>query len=377
MSSKSITINPSLFRIGGHAKTKKDRTPNSTPVISPNILKNKLLSRIKEHKNRETESLETNRRKPATNDEQKPRLVDESLIDFNNEFNSSINYLQTLSKQKRVEDEKNRYENKKQELHRKTVKNHNPEHPFVNVELHEDLIEQHLEQQKNNVVVNHRVSNDHIVSSDHIVSNNNHISVNHASTMKIKPNSSIPYGNLKNGTKPTYREWSKTQKNGHVNTPVDNERERKLNALKEKIRQQKIIEQQKQLSRIQVVEQVAIPEPRPAEVEEKENEPTTRLVKKTIRRQYTLGKSKTKNTVSILLKNNTTRKQVIDAHKDLKRKPINQVKSLLREQNLIKKGTNSPNYLLREIYESSMLAGKITNNNKDMLLHNFMEEPDN
>jgi hypothetical protein len=56
--SKTIDINPALFKIGGSSGTKKNHNKNKTPIvkplISPNILKNKLLKRIKEHKLKET-----------------------------------------------------------------------------------------------------------------------------------------------------------------------------------------------------------------------------------------------------------------------------------------------------------------------------------
>ena len=195
-------------------------------------------------------------------------------------------------------------------------------------------------------------------------------------TLKLRPNNSVPYGNLKNGTKPTYREWA----NKPTHTPIDNERERKLNALKEKIKQQKQIEQQKQFEQQkQLLKEVSKPEVPEPEFEIKQPEaiekPTIRLTKRTIRKQHTVGKSKIKNTVSVLLKNNTTRKNVILAQKELKQKPINDVKTYLREHNLIKSGSSAPNYMLRELYESSMLAGQIQNNNKDTMLHNFMTEP--
>ena len=111
MSNKTISINPSLFSMGG-SKTKKNREkktkPTIVPLISPNVLKNKLLKRIKEHKQRETENLENNKRKlPSPEESIKNDIVKHDLLSsFSDEFSDSINYLQTLSKQKKVNDEK-------------------------------------------------------------------------------------------------------------------------------------------------------------------------------------------------------------------------------------------------------------------------------
>ena len=64
----------------------------------------------------------------------------------------------------------------------------------------------------------------------------------------------------------------------------------------------------------------------------------------------------------------------MSAQKELKQHSINDIKKYLRNHNLIKIGSNAPNDILRKIYESSILTGEITNNNKDILLHNFMKD---
>ena len=97
MSNKTISINPSLFSMGG-LKTKKNREknikPKVVPLISPNVLKKKLLNRIREHKNKEIKNLNTdsNNKTPVENNKENAT--------FSDEFNESINYLQTLTAQK-------------------------------------------------------------------------------------------------------------------------------------------------------------------------------------------------------------------------------------------------------------------------------------
>ena len=391
MSNKTISINPSLFSIGG-SKTKKNREkkqkPTIVPLISPNVLKNKLLKRIKEHKQRETENLENNKKKLPTPEESiKNDIIKPELSSFSDEFSDSINYLQTLSKQKKVNDEKLNYERQKQkrkeQLERKTVRNYQSiaqphiEHN-INLDLPEELMSRPL------IVVN----------TDAMPVGGQPIQLH------TKTTDSIPYGILKGGTKPSYRDWARTQRNYDVTNPQaaltiqglelnkeKNERENRLNNLREKLKQ-KQIEESINKSEDTMLTQNLIQKPE-VELEPRvENEITQpvnnvgggeiiavkKITKKTIKRKYTLGRSKIKKTISVLVKDRGTRKIVLAAQKDLKRKSINDVKEYLRDHNLIKIGSNAPNDVLRKLYESAMLAGEITNSNSEILLHNFSKD---
>jgi hypothetical protein len=416
MSNKTISINTSYFTLGG-SKTKKNKEKKEKsvikPLINPNILKNKFLKRIKEHKQQEMQNLENNKKEKENN-----------IPVFTDEFSDSINYLQTLSKQKKVNDEKIIYEKQKQrrkaELERKTLKNYNeyaqnPIQNQINIDLPEELRLEMYTQATNPLVLN-------------------------------KPEKdNIPYGILKGGIKPTYRNWTRTQRNNIVVNPnaaltIQNnelnkeklERELRLQSLREKLKNKQQEELLKKtnivnpttiipsITNIPITEQAitqntiesisnpnpiqsisnpnpiqSISNPNPIQSISNPNPiqsisnpiqsindsklketiiATKKITKKTIKRKYTLGKSKIKKAVGILVKDRGTRKQIISAQRDLKKKNINDVKAYLRDHNLIKIGSNAPNDVIRKIYESAMLSGEITNSNSEILLHNLSKE---
>ena len=387
MSNKTISINPSLFSVSG-SKTKKNREkkskPTAVPLISPSVLKNKLLKRIKEHKQKETQNLENNKRKLSKNEEL-PLKPKNEILSYNDEFTDSINYLQTLSKQRQIDEQKRNSEfikqKQKEELERRTIRNYNSmggqnlsSGPMINIDLPEELIQP-------------------------VVPIN-------TEPFYIKPKDDVPYGVLKRGTKPSYREWSRTQRNNIVTNPnasliiqdgnLSSEktaRENRLNILKEKIKNKtqevsidpltsenlikKPVNTQPTISQPTIL-QPTILQPTISQPNEPQNGgkliATKHITKKTIKRKYTLGRSKIKKTVSVLIKDRGTRKKILNAQKDLKRKNINDIRAYLREHNLIKTGSNAPNDVLRKLYESAMLSGEITNSNADVLLHNFSKE---
>jgi hypothetical protein len=396
MSNKTISINPSLFSLG-RIKTKKnkEKKTKALPIISPNVLKNKLLKRIKEHKQKETQHLDNNKRKLQPNNEDitPPKNNDESL-DFSDEFNDSINYLQTLSKQKRINDEKRNYEVQKQkqkeELERRTIRNYHSiggasiQNPSVNIDLPDELLQPTIKAP----IISEPFTINTPYKGDH-----------------------VPYGVLKGGLKPSYREWSRTQKNNIVTNPnasliieggnLSSEktaRENRLQLLKQKIKQKELSEKidpllnenliKKPVANEILLPPVVLPSVQPEiissdpNLEQIQNNQTggekiiatKHITKKTIKRKYTLGKSDMKRKVAVLIKDRGTRKKILIAQKDLKRRNINDIKEYLRDHNLIKAGSSAPNDVLRKLYESAMLSGEITNSNLDTLLHNFTKE---
>ena len=394
MSNKTISINPTLFSLSG-SKTKKNREKNkkatAIPIISPNVLKNKLLKRIKEHKQRETQNLENNKRKLQPKIEDNNPIKKNEIQSFSDEFNDSINYLQTLSKQRRFNDEKRNYEIQKQrqkeELERRTIRNYHSlgeepiQNPMINIDLPEELQQPSFQIPTG--------SEPYIINTPY-------------------KGDSVPYGVLKGGLKPSYREWTRTQRNNVVTNPnaslivpqnifssEKTARENRLNKLKEKIRQKDVTEKMdlmmsENLIKPPVANEILLPSIIPPSIQPPNiiEEPpkmliqtsgenviaTKHITKKTIKRKYTLGRSVIKRKVAVLIKDRGTRKKILTAQKDLKRKNINDIKEYLRDHNLVKVYSNAPNDVLRKMYESAMLAGEITNSNSETLLHNFTKE---
>ena len=93
--------------------------------------------------------------------------------------------------------------------------------------------------------------------------------------------------------------------------------------------------------------------------------------KKTVKRTYHLGRNKENNQLSVLIKNQDKNNKIKHEEKIIKNKHIDEVKKYLFDKNMIKIGTTAPEVILRKMYETSILAGDITNKNPKIRLHNF------
>ena len=94
--------------------------------------------------------------------------------------------------------------------------------------------------------------------------------------------------------------------------------------------------------------------------------------KKTIRRTYKVGKSKTAPKVSVLISNKTIRKNISTKTQQLKQVPIEQIRTELMKRGFIKIGSIAPNDVLRQMYESmTLVCGEVENHNPDNLMYNF------
>ena len=93
---------------------------------------------------------------------------------------------------------------------------------------------------------------------------------------------------------------------------------------------------------------------------------------RTIKRKYQLGKNGKK--ISVLLKDNKTRKKIKNEIQDLKQKSIKEVRTFLQEKNMIKAGSIAPNNVLRKMYEDMYLTGNIENKNSENLIHNYVND---
>ena len=370
MSNKTINVNE-LLSAGSKKKKKTQKNKKEKPIAAPNkLLKERLLKHVKEHQNQH---------------KQKKNLVNSS--DEKSDFETSMDYLVQL--EKKIKKEK--HERRKTKKRPPSVNLDNPSQLFIQTEPNNNSttsqfhsisppvtqsitpptipsitypnvppIEQPIIQTPIPSVMSPPVISPPVIPPVICDTNNEKIEIpsigvpdnkpieiiienNNDSKEKIsdEPSNEVkqdlfapepPYGCLKNGPKPTYREWkNKTQKS------------------KATIRLDDFPDEDDSL---------------PSKYKQ--------VKRKTTRSKYNIGKKN--NRIGIFIKNNTTRKRIQKEHTNLKKKSINEIKQFLFEKNLLKVGSTAPNHVLRSLYEQCILAGNIKNKGDGVILHNFLEE---
>jgi hypothetical protein len=432
---KTIQINPELFKMSGQ-KTRKNREKKEltlTPIISPNNLKNKLLKRIKEHKNKEL--------KPSFDKQTNQNTETENKTQYSDEFYGAINYLSELTKKQKQQTS----------LNNKTLKNNlfnnnnsfAIETPNMGNHLHSGNI-------NGNNLHSNAVNAHNIINTDQYVSLELPLELQETMTtfrpqttdifnVNYKTDSDVPYGCLKNGKKKTYKEWreiSKTQmfpelqnipdipirpptppkKTSNNNiflegmTPIIPQepdisltnslsREERLEKIKDKLRriqEQENASRTPELNKLTKMENELFPSTKmeldslpnfddeynkttkdaSVLIHERQDkiakENPKQYIKKTVRRKFTLGKIDKMRKVGILIKNKQTRKNVINTQRELKKMDITDIRKYLRQHGIMKVGSTCPPDILRKTFESALMAGEITNINKETMLHNFL-----
>lgn len=185
----------------------------------------------------------------------------------------------------------------------------------------------------------------------------------HSKTFKLRE--PPPYSCLKGSTKPNYREWLKGQQN------ISNKMNclstaKPVSALPDKIAVDNVT------ANVPSIRSMKLNNIKQKRIENTKKDDLRRKLcrKKITTVRHKLGKSGRK--ISILIKNNETRKKIQSEYGLIKKNTIADVKRYLRKHNLIKYGSKAPNDVLKQMYEKSILAGDVHNKSSDNMIHNYM-----
>ena len=373
MAQKTIQLNPEYLSVGGkkkdrHNKTRKERKVRPTAPVNPSKLRKEFLNRIKEHQVKTENGANTKVAEDV-----------KGSGTFNSEFNSSMDYLEKLSKE--------RADKKKEQRSMKRTKKQKHMIPpggkkpdiFVNTELPKEMDMNTI--QPPPVHVGEMPSVNVAVHSGSIAEQPRR----HNQTVKHKE---PLYSSLKNGSRPTFRELMTKGAPApvevgvaaplQVGAPVPVPLQVGAPVPLQVGAAVPVPVEVGAPAPLQVGAAVPVPAPaitarreKLAALRTKHQDPKRPMREKRIKTyKYSLGK-KDRN-VGVLIKNNVTRRNVKKAHADLKKTSILDIKKYLKQHNLLKSGSDAPPDVLRQLYEQTRLAGEIQNNNSDNLLHNYL-----
>ena len=175
-----------------------------------------------------------------------------------------------------------------------------------------------------------------------------------------------PHGCLKNGTKPTFREWATKM----LHKPVDTIKNMFGGGGGDDATQQQSQQGQSGGSGGGGGEASNGLNGTSSQIDPAQVAGMRVKIRKTKKKRFRIGKHD--DVVGVLLKNKQTQRHIQTQHLSLKQKTIGEIRKYLYDHQLLKIGSNAPPDVLRRMYEDSILTGDVKNTNKDVLLHNFM-----
>lgn len=101
--------------------------------------------------------------------------------------------------------------------------------------------------------------------------------------------------------------------------------------------------------------------------------PIPQTTTKSIKRFASFGKSPQRRTVRVLIKNINTQIKIEKEIKTLHTHSMETIRNYLLKRGLYKIGSTAPDDVLRKIYEESYTTGDIENKNSELLLHNYLQ----
>ena len=407
-------INPNYLSIGKNKgqKNKKEKPVIHQSITKPNKIKSALINKIKEHKRKHEGGYYSNEKN------EKNEKKEQTLNEFTDEFNQSLDYLQNLIKKKQEKKQRNKT------LKKYATKTHDK--PTININTSSISHQNKSQQSKQLPQLQHKqgsnisyTSSEPLPSLHHLIQKKRENNYQQEQRQQIqqrqqrqqrqqipnkieysytKPNSQNktlkkepPYGNLKQGNKPTYRSYIRltdedpkitalTKKNTELNSKLssflynnENKKERKeryLGGRKEEQIYNPIVNSIN--TPLTIDNNSSLNNQNKIERKEKLKKYKTKIRRKTIRRRHKLGKSNKK--IGVLIKNHHTRKRIEKERNQLNYTSMYEVKDYLRRHGLLKIGSTAPDYLLRNIYNDCKMAGEVNNNSSDVLIHNYINE---
>ena len=293
-------------------------------------------------------------------------MSDKKKISINPAFLKGSNFRKTIKKKEKPkmpikastlkqkliakvkEKNKKTYENQKREKKEKKQKECVIEEDEFNKSL--SYLQEKIKKQKEKKQKERLQENN--ISLKNVINNLNIKNKESCETFVIRPDP--PHGCLKNGKKPTYRSYNGIKnpiKKRHGSLKISNYKSHSKN----NISLNPFFERQEKLKKL------------------KKKATQKKIKRKTIRTKRTLGKNKNRK-VNVLIKNNTSRRQVEDEKNLLKSATLSEIKQYLKKQGVLKHGSTAPGEMLREMYESCILTGQVENKGGSVLLHNYFNE---